>query len=117
MEDTRRYEKRAEEAPSVYSHGETVRCILLTTQNHTILNTPNTPEVILKANVLIAAGKAHMAKQIEVFLAFDKEDGALLKELEKHLKSLEMSYLLPVNLLRMSCRRYRMNLAHYMMVM
>src|SRR2546425_8636655 len=37
MEDTRRYEKRAAEAPSVYSHGETVRCILLTTQNHTIL--------------------------------------------------------------------------------
>ncbi len=37
-----------------------------------------------------------MAKQIEVFLAFDKEDGALLKELEKHLKSLEMEGLITV---------------------
>jgi TIR domain len=37
-----------------------------------------------------------MAKQIEVFIAFDKEDGALLKELEKHLKSLEMEGLITV---------------------
>ncbi len=37
-----------------------------------------------------------MAKQIEVFIAFDKEDGALLRELEKHLKPLETQELITV---------------------
>src|SRR5437870_2676197 len=41
-------------------------------------------------------GKARMAKQKEVFTAFDKEDNALLKELEKHLRSLEMEGLITV---------------------
>ena len=37
-----------------------------------------------------------MAKQIEVFIAFDKEDVALLRELEKHLKPLETQNLITV---------------------
>jgi len=37
-----------------------------------------------------------MAKQKEVFIAFDKEDSALLKELEKHLRPLETQGLITV---------------------